>query len=376
MAPHHNRGDRSCQPAGVAKPGFGVADIATGAETRMLAASMADCNPVMVEVIRGALVESVHRGAAAVLAPDGGVVAAWGDIDRPVFARSAAKPLQALPLLETGAADHFRLGDEEVALACASHGGEPLHVTRVGEWLARLGLGHRDLACGPHAPLSEAAARDLIESGHEPSPLHNNCSGKHAGFLTTALFLRESTRGYAGPVHPVQLRVKRVVAQMGGIELAAEHVAVDGCGVPVFAMPVRALAQAMARLADPSGLGRLRAGAVRRVVRAMTAHPELVAGSGRFDTVAIEAAEGALIAKSGAEGVLVAALIERGLGIALKIDDGAKRSAEAAMAALLIRFGALGRRAEQAIAAFQDMPVRNTTGARVGSVRVAAGWPG
>ena len=332
------------------------------------------CNPVMVEVTRGERIESRHRGSAAVVDAEGAVVAAWGDPALPVFPRSAVKPLQALPLLETGAAERFGVSDEEIALACGSHGGEPEHVERVGAWLARIGLTPGALVCGPHPPLSEQAARDVIRQGQEFSPLHNNCSGKHAGYLTTAVHLREPTTGYAGSVHPVQLRIKRVLAQMGGQELPDDARGTDGCGVPTLAMPLTALARALARLVVPDRLGRLRAEAARRVVAAMTGHSDLVGGQHRFDTLVMNAARGAVVTKGGAEGVHVAALPHRGLGIAIKIDDGARRAAETALAALLIRFGDLDEHTLQTVQSYVDAPIRNTLDARIGTLRLAAHW--
>lgn len=329
----------------------------------------ARCNPVMVEVTRGEQVESRHRAAAAVVRADGGLTETWGDVETPVFTRSSIKPLQALPLLETGAAERFAVDDAELALACASHGGEPKHVARVAAWLERLGLSERDLTCGPHAPLTPSAADALVRSGEPPCRLHNNCSGKHAGFLTTALFLREPAMGYGGAVHPVQLRVKRVLAQVADGRLDAMPVAVDGCNVPTFALPLRSLALAMARMARPSVLGRLRADAATRIIGAMTAHPDLVGGEERFDSRIMAAAAGTLVVKGGGEAVHTAILVERGLGIALKIDDGGRRAAECLMAALLLRHA----EPEPALAAVLGetaaASVRNTAGARVGTIR-------
>lgn len=329
-------------------------------------------NPVLVHVTRGGEVESSHRGAAAVVDPDGGVVAAWGDVARPVYPRSAVKPVQVLPLIETGAAERFSVGDAEIALASASHSGEPEHVALVEGWLERLGLGPGDLECGPHAPIDEAAAADLVRAGREPSPLHNNCSGKHAGFLATALHLGEETAGYVKPGHPVQRRLAEVLSDMGGVDLEGAPVGSDGCGIPVIAMPLRAMALAMARLANPDGLAPDRAAACRRVFGAMAAHGRLVAGRGRFDTLAIDAGCGAFVVKTGAEGVYVAAM--DGLGVALKIDDGAKRASETAMAAILEYLGVLD--GILALDPYLDGIVLNRPGDRVGAVRPAPGWLG
>lgn len=332
------------------------------------------CNPVMVEVTRGERIESRHRGSAVVVDAEGAVVASWGNPALPIFPRSAVKPLQALPLLETGAADRLGVSDEEIALACGSHGGEPQHVERVGAWLARIGLTPDALVCGPHPPLTEQAALDVIRQGQAFTRLHNNCSGKHAGYLTTAVHLREPTTGYAGSVHPVQLRIQRVLSQMGGQELRDDARGTDGCGVPTLAMPLTALARAMARLVAPDRLGRLRAEAARRLVAAMTSHSHLASGQYRFDAVVMTAAQGAILTKNGAEGVHVGALVPQGLGIAVKIDDGARRAAETVLAALLIGFGSLEGQVLQTMQSYIDTPIRNTLEARVGTVRLAPHW--
>ncbi|MCW5698695.1 MAG: asparaginase [Rhodospirillales bacterium] len=337
---------------------------------------MDTCNPVMVEITRGATVESRHRGAAVVVRSDDSIVASWGDIDRLMYPRSVIKPLQALPLLETGAADRFAVSDQEIALACASHSGEQVHVAVVEAWLERLGLGSGNLVCGAHPPLSVAAAEDLVRKGETPTPLHNNCSGKHAGFLTTALYLRESITGYAGAAHPVQLRVRQMLSQLAGVEFNDASIGVDGCGVPTLAMPLWGLARCLARFADPPKLGRLRADAVSRILKAMTKHPELVAGQARFETSVMMAAGGDVVVKCGAEGTYGAILPKRGLGIAVKIDDGGKRAAESAMAALLLAFADPQEKLCWALNPYRDLPLRNTNGARVGSVRIAADWYG
>jgi hypothetical protein len=230
---------------------------------------MSKPNPILIEVLRGTMVESRHCGAAAIVDAEGRVVAAWGDIERPVYARSAIKPLQALPLIETGAADRFELGDEEIALACASHSGEPEHVQHVERWLARIGLTPDDLECGAHAPFNEEASVTLLRGGTAASALHNNCSGKHTGFLTTAVHLGVGTRGYIQPDHPVQRYWQEVLAQMSGVDLAPAPAGIDGCGIPVRGLSLRATAAAMAQLAAPVRLAPVRAAAAGRVLRAL-----------------------------------------------------------------------------------------------------------
>jgi L-asparaginase II len=340
------------------------------------AENMAHANPVLIEVTRGPSIESWHRGAAAVIDSRGRRLAEWGNVDAVVFPRSSAKPLQALPLVESGAATRFGVSDRELALACASHGGEAEHVATVRGWLTRLGRTDEDLICGAHAPITQAAAEALVRADYQPSRLHNNCSGKHAGFLTLAMHLGAPLNDYGDPGHPVQRHVRRVLSEMGGMDLSSAPVAADGCGVPVVGMPLTAIARAFARLARPSELPAERAEAARRVASAMTAHPYLVAGADRFDTLILERGTGTVLVKSGAEGVCAATLLDRGVGIAVKIDDGAKRAAEAAMAALLAQYCEEDGPLRETVVAFCEKPVLDTRSLSVGSIRAAPGWPG
>jgi len=329
-------------------------------------------NPVLVEAVRGNMVESRHRGACAVTDARGRLVLALGDVERPIYGRSAIKPLQALPLIETGAADAFALDARELALACASHRGEPSHVTAVEGWLARLGLSARDLECGAHAPADPASAEALLRVGAAPSALHNNCSGKHAGFLTTARHLREPTRNYIDAAHPVQRRVRAVLEAMTGLDLDAAPRGIDGCGIPVIGIPLAGLARAMARLADPTGLAPTRAAAARRILDAMAAEPSMVAGSGSFTTAVLSEAGRTVRLKPGAEGVFCAALPEQGLGIALKIADGAGRAAEVALGEILRRLGALSPEQGERLAPLLRPSLRNVAGHEIGELRPAA----
>jgi len=330
-------------------------------------------DPILVEVLRGGFVESRHRGAATVVDSDGKILLRWGDIERPVFGRSAVKPLQALPLVESGAADYWQLGDAELALACGSHHGEAAHVEAVTAWLARMGLGADDLECGAHPPLDSAAAADLIRHDRAASPLHNNCSGKHAGFLATARHLGEPTRGYIAPDHPVQRRVLAALESMTGLHhLAQAPRGTDGCGIPVIGLPLTGLARAMARIADPSALHPHRATAVQRLSDAMAAAPLMISGSTGFATALLRAASDTVRAKPGAEGVYCAALPKLGLGLALKIEDGAQRAGEVALGAILHRLGALDETAEAALARRLHPAIRSIAGATVGEIRPAA----
>ena len=327
--------------------------------------------PVLVEVTRGGAVESRHRGAFAVVDAAGAAVLAAGDVEAPVFPRSAVKPLQALPLLESGAAAAFGLGRRELALACASHRGEPPHVEAVGAWLARAGLDGGALECGVHPPRSADAAAALARQDMRPTALHNNCSGKHAGFLCTAVHLGEDPRGYVRPGHPVQRRVADALAEMTGADLRGAPCGCDGCGIPAFAMPLRAIARGMARMADTAGLGPGRGRAAAAILDAMAAEPFFVGGTGTFVTECMAAAGDGVRVKVGAEGVYAAALPRLGYGLALKIEDGAPRAADVAVAALLRRFGCFGEEQERALARFLRPTIHNAAGRPVGTMRAA-----
>ncbi|MPY70543.1 MAG: asparaginase [Alphaproteobacteria bacterium] len=332
-------------------------------------------NPILVEVTRGALVESRHRAAVAVTDAHGRVVLSVGNVGRPVYPRSAIKPIQALPLIETGAAETFGVTEAEIALACSSHNGEVAHVDIVTAWLRRLGLSVGDLECGASLPATEAAQRALFASGGRATAAHDNCSGKHAGFLTVAKRLGAPTRGYVGYAHPVQQRVLGVLEQMTELDLGEAPRGTDGCGIPVIGIPLGNLALAMARLAYPHDQPEARQAACVRVRRAMAAHPFLVAGTGRFCTRVIEASGGRVLAKTGAEGVYCAALPEAGLGIALKIDDGTRRAAELLTGAVLGHLGALDAAARTALADALHPAILSRAGLPVGEIRLAAGAP-
>src|SRR5437762_2237374 len=288
--------------------------------------------PLIVEVTRGQanshgdFVESRHRCHAAVVGRDGSVRHRWGDIDQPIYGRSAIKPMLALGLVESGAADAFKLGAAEIALACASHSGEPQHVNRVRAWLQRIGLSPADLECGPHLPYNEPTMRAMIRAGIEPDASHNNCSGKHSGFLTTAVHLGEPTKGYIQFEHPVQQRLLAIMEQLCGLDLSRAPRGVDGCGIPTIAIPIVNTALAMARLADPSDLSPVRAGAARRIVNAMASEPYMVAGTGEFCSEVMQALRGKAALKPGAEGVYAGILPGLGLGVCLKAEDGAGRA--------------------------------------------------
>ncbi len=256
-----------------------------------------------VQVARGPMVECVHQLAIAVCDSRGGLIASAGDPHYVTFMRSSAKPLQALALVETGAAAHFGLTPDEIAQTCASHSGEDIHVRTVRSILAKAGVPEAALHCGVHAPVDRAAARALTAAGLQPTEVHCNCSGKHSGMLATAAHMGWPLDGYWRTEHPLQQLILQNVGAMAGIDPDRIIIGVDGCGVPVHGMPLSAMATAFARLADPSGLSPERASAVRAIVSAMQAHPPNVAGHGRFTTAVMEKARPDIVAKSGAEAV-------------------------------------------------------------------------
>ena len=330
-------------------------------------------NPILVNSLRGEMVENRHRGRIAVCDPAGRLLQAWGDVDEPVYPRSAIKTLQALPLVETGAADHFELGTEELALACSSHSAEPMHVERVRAWLRRIGLDENVLECGPHAPYDEAAAAQLIRAQVAPGRVHNNCSGKHTGMLTACCFLGEDTHGYIEAGHPSQQRWFDTLGEMGDVDMRRLPASRDGCGIPVIAMPLRAIATAFARVAAPDDLAPARGEALERIGGAIAANPLLIGGHGRLSSEIIAHTRRRILVKSGAAGVYTAALADQGLGIALKIDDGDGEAAEIALLAALKRLGALHADELEALVNRCRKPIINTRDVITG-YREAADW--
>jgi L-asparaginase II len=334
-------------------------------------------NPVLVEVLRGGAVESAHRGAVAVLDADGAVLASAGDVDRPVFPRSAVKLLQALPLVAGGAADALGLDDAELALACASHNGEEPHVRTAAGMLAKAALDADALECGTHWPYLDTATRALAAQGREPSALNNNCSGKHAGFLCLACALHGGTqglrgyaKGYVGARHPVMREVTSALQTATGFDLETAAHGIDGCSIPTYAIPLRRLALAFARVATGVGLSASHALAARRLRAAAARAPFMTAGTGRFDTRVMQRLGERVYCKVGAEGMFCAALPGRGLGVAIKIDDGNNaRAAEVAMAAAIEALVALDDADAAFMRTLSEPVLRNWNGIEVGALR-------
>ena len=330
-------------------------------------------NPVVIEVTRGPLVESRHEGIAAVVKPDGTVVESWGDIDARVLPRSANKPIQAIAFVESGAVEKFGLGNEHIALACASHNGEKRHVETVRAWLGKVGLGESDLECGTHPPRLQASIEALVRENAQPTPAFNNCSGKHSGFLSTAVAYGEPTRGYIKYDHPVQRRLRAVMRDLCGSNADDFAYGTDGCGIPTLATPLKLLARAMASMAEPSRLSNKHAEAAGRIRAAINAEPFMMGGTGSLGTRINQALPGVAQIKGGAEGVYCGMLPTLGLGIALKMWDGAGRAAEVAMATLLGHLGVLpAERREELL----HPPVKNVVGLLVGEMRPAKSWLG
>jgi L-asparaginase II len=338
-------------------------------------------NPVLVELQRGDMVESLHAGAFAVLDADGGVLATVGDIERPIYPRSAVKMLQALPMVESGAPERLGLTEVELALACASHNGEPEHVRAAASMLAKAGADVGVLECGSHWPYSDEASRALAAAGQQPVPLHNNCSGKHSGFVCLACMmaggaeLRGFVRGYVTPEHPVMREVTAALESTTGVPLAngAAPRGTDGCSIPTYGIPLRALALAFARWGTGIGLREGQARAAARLRQAVAEAPFMVGGTGRFDSVVMERLRGRVFCKVGAEGVYCAAFPQRGLGVAIKMDDGSTaRAAEVVMASLIAALAPLDDEERVFMQGLSTLAMRNWNGIEVGQLRGTA----
>jgi L-asparaginase II len=321
----------------------------------------------MVELWRGGLLESSHAGHAVICDSDGQVMQAWGDPAAVVFPRSSCKMIQALPLVESGAADAAGLTDRHLALACASHDGAGLHVGMVGAWLNGLDMAEADLRCGSHEPSDRQERDRLIRAREAPCQFHNNCSGKHAGFLTVTRHLRAGPE-YVEIDHPLQRAIAEATAEVAGETPAG--FGIDGCSAPNFALSVHALARAMAGFAAARETGDARSRAMVRLREAMATWPVLVEGEGSACTELMQAMGGQVAIKYGAEGVFTAILPGRRLGIAVKITDGSKRAAETAIAAILVRLGALDPR-HPLVGHWLDVPQTNRRGLTTGTLRAA-----
>jgi L-asparaginase II len=331
----------------------------------------------LVEVKRGSITESRHRGHLAVVDGDERVIAGLGSLDTVTYLRSSAKPFQAIPLVASGAADRFHFNVKEIAIACGSHNGDPLHIETVLGMLRKIGLDASALKCGAHEPYSPEAARELKEQGLEPTALHNNCSGKHTGMLALALHLNAPVETYDEPEHPVQLAITRAVSEFSGLAVESIPIGIDGCGAPVHAMPVSAMALMYARLiTPPTGFDERTRAACTRIKSAMISHPEMIGGlTESLDTALMRTVPGRLIAKAGAEGLFTAGIMPceeypRGAGVALKIEDGDRGSRARRPAAIetLRQLGLLSSDALDALSSYAKSYLRNRRGDTVGEV--------
>jgi L-asparaginase II len=333
----------------------------------------------LVEVRRGSITESRHRGHIVAVDGDGQIVAQLGAPQLVTYLRSSSKPHQAVPLVASGAADHFGFTEKEVALACASHNGEAIHTETVAGMLRKIGMDQSALKCGVHEPYSADAALALREHGEQPTVLHNNCSGKHAGMLALALYLDAPTETYDEPGNPVQLNIARRIEQFSGVPIEDVAVGIDGCGVPTFGVTVRAMALMYARLvAPPAEFDEATHRACQRIVAAMTKYPEMIGGRAeRLDTVIMQSAQGGIVSKVGAEGIYTAGVLPcaewpRGLGLALKIEDGEDRRARPTVVIESLRqLGVLKDGSLEAVKPYASFTIKNHRGEEVGIVRAS-----
>lgn len=329
-------------------------------------------NPILVEVTRGDLIESHHRGAYCVVDYQGNIIDKSGDIDNPIYPRSSIKVIQAISLLESGAADKFNITEQEISLACSSHNGEEIHINTALSMLKKAGLDDNDLQCGSHWPMNEQATVDLATSGQKPGMVHNNCSGKHSGFLVYMKHEKLPIDNYLSENHPLQISIRSILEDVCDINLSNAKVGIDGCAIPTWAIPLRSLAKGFAKLSAPEkNFSSSRAKAIQRITNSVFKHPYMIAGKDRYDTKIMEAFPHQIFVKIGAEGVFCAFLPKLGYGIAVKCDDGAFRGAETILSGILVKLG---------IFSLQDFkntntidlyntPVKNRNGDTVGIIR-------
>jgi len=325
-------------------------------------------NPILIECRRGAMVESLHRGAAAIVTDSGDVVTAWGDIAANFLPRSSIKPIAALSFMTSGAADRWNCNTEELVLACSSHTGEAHQTTAISAWLSRMGLSEAALQCGAHRPSAQDVLIALSRSGRKPSTVHNNNSGRHTSLLATALHLGEPIGNYRDPDHPVQRGVMETIERICGVELCNIVPAPEWCGLPNYPLPLLKLAYGMARLGTCRGLRQDDDRAARRMVGAIRARPEYLVGPGRTSTVICQATDGRVIVKGGAEGVYAGFVERAGLGLALKMDDGAARAADVAIIGLLSSSGLLTGDECKKLGSRPRPSVLDAHGAKVGEI--------
>lgn len=331
---------------------------------------MASKQPLVIEVLRGPVVESLHQVMAVVVNEAGGLTNYWGNPNFLTYPRSAIKMLQALPLIESGAADKFGLSDKHLALACSSHAGEKEHLSALMEWMEKTQLKETCFACGGHWPRNEASMHDLVRKGQKATPLCNNCSGKHLGILTTSLHLGEDIVGYEQYNHKAQQRLRKVLSEVTKVDHAKVAHGVDGCGIPTYALSLQAIAVGMSSLINPKE-NPTRKAAAQRLLGAVKTQPVFVAGSGEFATAVVEKSQGRAVVKGGAEGVYTGVIPGKGLAFAVKAADGAGRAAQMAAAGLLLNLGGLSEAEFKALSDFTQPTLKNWKGDVVGQMRIA-----
>jgi L-asparaginase II len=334
----------------------------------------------LVEVTRGPIVESIHFGSFVIVETSGKVVAAVGNPETVTYLRSSAKPFQALPFVETGGVEHFGLTDRELAILCASHNGTDAHLAVIQGIHQKLGVSADDLLCGMHTPGDARTAERMLINGEANTPLRHNCSGKHTGMLAACLLRGLPTADYINPAHPIQQTIFKTFSEMTGVPVEQMPMGIDGCSAPVFAVPMRAAAWAFVQLADPSALPEPRRAALRRIFRAMTANPDMIAGPGTFDTELMTVGRGQILTKGGAEGYQAIALLpgacgssSPAYGITIKISDGdtANRARCTVAVEILRRLGALSPDQQTALNAYDRRPQYNWRHFEVGEIRPA-----
>jgi len=328
-------------------------------------------NPVLVETTRGKIVESRHRGAIAVVRSNGQLLASWGDIDNPIYSRSSMKPFQTLATLETDAFTAFDLGSKEVALHAASHSGEAGHIEVISQWLEKIGLQESDLQCGVQTPYWVMLNWARAFEADKPRQLFNNCSGKHAGFLTAVQHKREDVSNYLSLQHPTQISIRRLLSEMTEFDESLMTASTDLCRAPVYAIPLRNFAHGLAKIANPEQLSSKRADATQLLMNSMLEHPWLVAGTDRADTLLMQDESFIGFAKCGAEGFYAMAFPEHDIGVAIKIDDGADRAASVAAVAVLKKLGVLSEQDVTRLENVGNPILRTWEGIELGMIKAA-----
>jgi len=331
-------------------------------------------NPVLVNLWRGNAIESRHRGAVAVVQSDGQLILSMGEVMHHIFPRSAIKFLQTVPLIESGAIEHYALTDEHIALACASHNGEEVHCELISNWLETIGLDANNLECGATLPMHLPTQYELLARGEGPTRVHHNCSGKHLGLLTTCLHLGDNTNDYRLYRHNAQRRWFEVIESMGSSRVMQLPWGYDGCGIPCLAMPLQRLALAMARFSDGAGQDATRTAAISRIQAAVSAHPYLVAGKERLCTEIMARLAPRILVKVGAEGCYTACIPEQGLGIAIKMDDGQDRGARVVLGAVLRVLGVLGNDIAEELEEYISPALTNSRGDAIGRAESSSEW--